>query len=399
MSTKKMKLIQALLYIFTVTILLISCKRTGSPLMAEHVPNKKVKVDTFPRLAPLHTKLNKVASTYKKQKIAKIDKFYRKIWRRNDLSGGFLVAKNGEILYEQYNGLANRKTKEKIDKHTPLHLASVSKVITATAVLKLIDRGRLKLDQKVNTILTEFPYKDITVQMLLNHRSGLPKYSYLCDDEKIWDGSMLTNQDILEIFAKNDISLYFTPDRKFGYCNTNYAMLALIIEKVTDMNYRDAMKKIVFDPLGMKDTYVFDYEKDKETCSLSYKGNNILFDFNHLDDVYGDKNIYSTPRDLLKFDLATYSKDFLSPELAEKVFKGYSYENPGIKNYGLGIRLREWKTGEKMFYHNGWWHGNTSSYITLKKDTVAIIALSNKFSNKPYRVYKLAKEFGSYPLK
>lgn len=60
--------------------------------------------------------------------------------------------------------------------------------------------------------------------------------------------------------------------------------------------------------------------------------------------------------------------------------------------------MHEWKTGEKLFYHNGWWHGNTSSYVTLKKDTVAIIALSNKFSYKPYKVWNLASLFGDYPV-
>jgi hypothetical protein len=125
----------------------------------------------------------------------------------------------------------------------------------------------------------------------------------------------------------------------------------------------------------------------------------VLYGFDFLDNVYGDKNIYSTPRDLLKFDMATYSKKFLNPNLYKQVFQGYSYEHKGVKNYGLGIRMHEWETGEKLFYHNGWWHGNTSSYVTLKKDTVAIIALSNKFSYKPYKVWKLAPLFGKYPIK
>jgi CubicO group peptidase (beta-lactamase class C family) len=335
--------------------------------------------DTVLRIAPLNVKLNNLPNQYKKSKLYSIDHFYKKYWPKNDLSGGFLVAKNGQILYEHYGGYANRSLKTEIDENTPIHIASVSKVLTAALVLKLVDRGELDLDAKVNTLLTEFPYDDITIKMLLNHRSGLPNYAYFTDDRKIWDRSMLTNQDILDLLAKHKFGLYFLPDRKFGYCNTNYAILALVIEKITHMNYRDAMKKVVFEPLGMKNTFVFDYAKDKNRVSQSYKGNNVLYGFDFLDDVYGDKNIYSTPRDLLKFDLATYSKKFLKPELLEQVFKGYSYEHKGVKNYGLGIRLHEWETGQKIFYHNGWWHGNTSSYVTLKKDTVTLIALSNRF--------------------
>ncbi|MCO6149310.1 serine hydrolase [Flavobacterium sp. NRK1] len=389
-----MRLLRLLPFIFAFTF--ISCLKEKKQL-AENI-KKEVK-DTVLHFIPLDAKLNKVKTSYKKSKTNSIEHFYNKLWRRNDLSGGFLVAKNGKILFERYGGFANRSEKREINSETPIHLASVSKVLTAAVVLKLADRKKLDLDQKVNSLLPEFPYEDITVRMLLNHRSGLPNYAYFCDDRTVWDHSMITNQDILDLLAKHKFDLYFQSDKKFGYCNTNYAMLALIIEKVTHMNYRIAMKKILFDPLGMKNTYVFDYEKNKGNACRSYKGNNVLYGYDFLDNVYGDKNIFSTPRDLLKFDLATYSKEYLSPELYEEAFKGYSYEHKGTKNYGLGIRMHEWETGEKLFYHNGWWHGNTSSYVTLKKDTVTIIALSNKFSYKPYKVWKLSPLFGDYPIK
>ncbi|MXN90390.1 serine hydrolase [Flavobacterium sp. Sd200] len=376
-------------------LLLAGCKKENKELAVHEEQNVK---DTVLHITPLNIELNKLTQGYKNNKKNAIQHFYNKIWPKGDLSGGFLVAKNGQILFEKYGGIANRKTKEEITANTPIHIASVSKVLTAAVILKLIDLDKLSLDQKVQEILPEFPYEDINIQMLLNHRSGLPNYAYFTDDRKIWDRSVLTNQDVLNLFAQHKFGLYFKPDKKFGYCNTNYVMLALIIEKVTHMNYRDAMKKIIFDPLGMKNTFVFNYETDREKVSLSYKGNNVQYGFDFLDAVYGDKNIYSTPRDLLKFDLATYSKKFLNPKLVKKVFKGYSYEHKGERNYGLGIRMHEWKTGEKLFYHNGWWHGNTSSYVTLKGDTVALIALSNKFSYKPYKIWKLSTQFGKYPI-
>jgi CubicO group peptidase (beta-lactamase class C family) len=386
-----MRSLQLLPYI--VLLSLVSCK--DDKQIAENTAAN----DTVLSIYPFDIKFNKLSDSYKNDKYAGVEHFYKKIWPKDDLSGGFLVAKNGQILFEHYGGYSNRKTKEDITADTPIHIASVSKVLTASLVLKLIGNKDLGLDQKVNTILPEFPYEEITIKMLLSHRSGLPNYAYFSDDRAIWDRSMLHNQDILNLLAQYKFNLYFLPDRKFGYCNTNYAILALVIEKVTNMNYREAMKKMIFEPLGMKNTFVFDYEKDKNKSSLSYKGNGVLYDFDFLDDVYGDKNIYSTPRDLLKFDLATYSGKFLDPDLLKQAFQGYSYEHKGVKNYGLGIRLHEWETGEKLFYHNGWWHGNTSSYVTLKKDTVTMIALSNKFSYKPYRIWKMSPLFGKYPIK
>lgn len=122
------------------------------------------------------------------------------------------------------------------------------------------------------------------------------------------------------------------------------------------------------------------------------------FRLTFLDFVYGDKNIYSTPQDLLKFDLATYSNKFFSEELRKEIFKGYSYEKPGIKNYGLGIRLYECVNDKTMFYHNGWWHGNTTSYITLKDEKITIIVLSNKYTKKVYQAKSLSSLFGNYPF-
>lgn len=342
----------------------------------------------------------KLDPEYITSKRTSLEKFYEKNWPNNSMNGGFLVAKNGEIIFEKYEGSSDFSKGKEIDAKTPLHIASVSKVLTATAILKLINSEKLNLEDKVNTLLPSFPYPEITIKMLLNHRSGLPNYAYFADDIKVWSRTkMLHNQDILDLLAKHKFGLYFKPDRKFGYCNTNYAILALVIEKITGKNYRDAMQEMIFDPIGMNDTFVFDYEKDRTSASQSYKGNKILYENNHLDDVYGDKNIYSTPRDLLKFDMATYSKDFLNPVLVSEAFKGYSYEHKGTKNYGLGIRMLEWETGEQLFYHNGWWHGNTSSYVKLKKDTVSIFALSNKYTQKTYKVWKLAPLFGTYPIK
>lgn len=390
-------------FIKIITILAIavlsSCKNDNSALAENRSSDIKVK-DTTLRILPYPGKMPTVSSSYIANKKSHVANFYEKNWDHNTMNGGFLVAKNGQVIFEKYQGISDKSKKSEITSNTPLHIASVSKVLTATAILKLVDQKKLTLDQKVTTLLPTFPYPDVTIRTLLNHRSGLPNYAYFTDQKEIWDRTkILTNQDILDLLAKHKFPLYFKTDKKFGYCNTNFAMLALIIEKKTKMNYRDAMQKIIFEPLGMKNTFVFDYMYDKGKTSQSYKGNMVQFDFDYLDNIYGDKNIYSTPRDLLKFDMATYSPHFLNPDLLKEVFKGYSYEHKGNKNYGLGIRITEWETGERMFYHNGWWHGNTASYVKLKNDTVAIIAISNKFTYKTYRTWKLAPLFGVYPVK
>lgn len=360
----------------------------------------KINENGIPVMQPLQEELPKLSEKFIADKKYGSSLFFEKTWSEKNDNVAFLVAKNGQIIYENYMGFANKRTDEMITKDTPLHTASVSKVLTATAVLMLVDAKKIALDQKVNTIITNFPYPDVTVQTLLNHRSGMKNYAYFTFENNNWDKKKtLTNEDIIKVMIEKEIPLETKTDTRFSYCNTNYAVLALIVEKITGMKFPVAMKEMIFAPLGMTNTYVCDFEKDRENIVPSYKGNNMEIGTDYLDAVYGDKNIYSTPRDLLKFDTARYAPFFLNPELIKKVYQGYSYESKGLKNYGLGIRMIEFEKGEPFYFHNGWWHGNTSSFINLRKEKVTIIALSNKYTKKTYQSKKLASLFGDYPFK
>ena len=333
-------------------------------------------------------KMGKVSEAYIAEKRFKIDSFYNKLINSPYYSGAFIVVKNGRVLYEDYKGFANAKTGQKIDANTPLHLASVSKVLTCTAILRLVQQDNIILDQKVTDWLPAFPYKSTTVRTLLNHRSGLQHYANFPGlMKKKWDRrKIVTNQDILNLIVKNKFRLVTPDDTHFDYCNTNYVILALIIEKATGLKYHRAMHELVFKPLGMNNTFVFDYNIHKETVSKSYRGTNV-FPWDQFDNLYGDKNIYSTARDLVKFDLGTYSPNFIKPQLLQEAYFGYSAGKvvKPIKDYGLGMRMRFLPpNSEKMIYHNGWWHGNNTSFVPVKKDTVTVVCLGNKYSNRPY---------------
>lgn len=391
---KKTNILQLLLLL----LVLSSCNQKNKKGVLSDAELPK---DTLPHMEPPANQLPKLTAQYINSKKNNIEHFYNKTWPNSSMNGSFLVAKNGQIIFDKYEGMANFRDKTPITATTPLHLASVSKILTASAVLKLIDAKKIGLDQKVNTIITNFPFPDVTVKTLLNHRSGMRNYAYFTDKKDgVWDRhDILSNKDIVHLMATKEIGLESRTDARFSYCNTNYAVLALIIEKVTGLSYKKAMERMIFKPLGMNHTYVFDYEKDKDTAVTSYKGNKVEIGKDYLDAVYGDKNIYSTPRDLLKFELARNSPNFLSPNLLKLVYTPFSNEHKGQKNYGLGIRMINWETGQNFYFHNGWWHGNTSSYITLLKENVTIIALSNKFTTKTYQVRKLAPLFGDYPFK
>ena len=349
---------------------------------------------------PYEVKFNPVTPKYKLETREIVEEFYNNRINRGNFWGQFLVAKNGQIIFEDNKGYSNYQKKEQITDSTPMHVASVGKVYTGVTVLRLINDKKITLDQKVNTILPLFPYEDITVRMLLNHRSGLPYYGHFTSNKGIWDTkTTITNQDVLNLLATKSIKLDFKPNTRFTYSNTNYVMLALIVEEVTKKSFQDAMKELVLEPLKMHNTFVLENLDNKENVTQSYNANNSRMHWDYLDGTYGDKNIYTTARDLLKLDKALYSDNFISKALKMEMYKGYSYEKNGQNNYGLAIRMVEPKNGEGNLYtfHNGWWRGNRSSYVTLRQDTITIICFNNHNSQLAYKTKELAPKLGNYP--
>jgi CubicO group peptidase (beta-lactamase class C family) len=129
---------------------------------------------------------------------------------------------------------------------------------------------------------------------------------------------------------------------------------------------------------------------------LSYQYNNRAYKLEFLDAVYGDKNVYSTVRDMLKWDQALYAGRIFKQATLDSAFAGYSWEKHGKRNYGLGWRMTFLDNGKKLLYHNGWWHGNNTAFVRLIDEKATIIVLGNKFNRRIYASKHLADLFGNY---
>ena len=147
----------------------------------------KVNKNGIPVMMPLQEELPKLSTAFINDKKYGVSRFFEKTWSEKNDNVAFLVAKNGQIIYENYMGFANKRTGEMITKEMPLHIASVSKVLTSTAILMLVDTKKISLNQKVNTIIENFPYPDVTIQTLLNHRSGMRNYAYFTFENCNWN--------------------------------------------------------------------------------------------------------------------------------------------------------------------------------------------------------------------
>ena len=325
------------------------------------------------------------------------EQWYDSVLRPGNFNGGILVAKNGGIIFEKYCGTGHIGGTDTITANTPTHIASVSKTFTAMAVLKLVQEGKIQLDAEFSKYFPSFNYPGVTIRNLLSHRSGLPNYLYFMD-ELGWDKkAYMNNQDVFDYLVnrKAELTNISSPNTHFTYCNTNYALLAVLIETVTGKKYSGFLQQTFFIPLQMKNTFVYDTANLTKTPP-SYDWRNRLIPANYLDGVYGDKNIYTTPQDLLIWDRALSTNTILTPETLEQAYTPYSNEKPGIKNYGLGWRMNIYPDGKKMIFHNGWWHGSNASFIRLLKENATIIVIGNKFTRSIYHAKILCNLFGDY---
>jgi CubicO group peptidase (beta-lactamase class C family) len=316
--------------------------------------------------------------------------------KHTEFNGGMIVAKNGTVVFEKYQGQGHLNQNDTINENTSFHIASTSKTFTAMVVLKLWQDKKINIDDYLSKYFPDFNYTGVTIRSLLNHRSGLPNYVYFMDENGWNKKQFVTNKDVYQylVTKKKYLKDIGSPNKNFKYCNTNYVLLALLIEKVTNIPFPEYLKKTIFDPLKMNHTFVYtSLDSIRTTPSYDSKGTKIPF--MHLDKVFGDKNIFSTPRDILKWDRLLTSGQYLNKETLEAAYTPYSHEKDGIKNYGLGWRMYTFPDGYKLIFHNGWWHGNNSCFIRLPEENATIIVLGNRYNKNIYKAKYLVGLFST----
>lgn len=357
-------------------VLFIACKQPSPPKVT---PEKK---PSYP-IGKLDVSAE-VLNTWR----SSLDEHFQKLHHRANFNGNVLIARKGNVVYTGSFGVRDLESKDSLNIKSLFQIASVSKTFTAMAVLKLVEDGKLKLDDKLEDMFKGFPYPNITIQDLLTHRSGLP--NYLVTTEKGWkDQGLKSNKELLEYFIEQHPKPLGRPNRSFSYNNSNYAMLALVIEKASGKTYEKYLQKKIFKPLGMNDTYIYSSKNTNLPTSNLTKGylvKNKEDEMVAVDGIVGDKNIYTTVEDLLKWERANTHSSIFSQAILDSSVVGRSNERPGRKNYGYGWRINDDPEKGRMVFHNGWWHGYTSVFYRNPADETVIIILSNIFNRSTYKI-------------
>ncbi|MFN4144321.1 MAG: serine hydrolase domain-containing protein [Runella sp.] len=323
------------------------------------------------------------------EKYRRLDSLFRQKVRHEKLNGNVLIAQQGVVLYRNSFGYAHIEQKDTLRPESKFQLASLSKTFTAVAILKLYEAGKLRLDDSVRKFIPQFPYSGIQIQSLLSHRSGLPNYAYILGDSLKKRNPYPTNDDLLRWYCAVKPKLYNLPNHYFSYSNTNYALLATIVEKVAGVPFEDFLHQQIFEPLGMKNTYLVTSRAEalNQFRTAGYQYNRRLAKDNY-DDIVGDKGVYSTTDDILRWYAGLNGGCVLNPQTLKEAFTPRSFERRGSKNYGYGFRMHvdEATRQPKYIYHTGWWKGYNTLMWFSPKDKFVIILLSNRYNRSIYQI-------------
>lgn len=330
-----------------------------------------------------------------KQPVAnRLDSLFRSLGAQNQFSGSVLIAEKGKILYKGGKGFRDELTKEPNNTQTIFELASCSKQFTGVGIALLHREGKINYDDDITRYIPELPnFKGVKIYNLLRHTSGIPEY--LAGFREDWKNDKIaTNQDVIHYYAARKDTLEFQPDSRYQYCNTNYAFLATIIERVSGQSIDIYLSEKIFKPLKMDRTFIYNRRlSPKKISNYAYGyvwlknsfekttedderagGTRMSY---YMDGIVGNAKVNSTVEDLYKWITALKSNQLLNQQEFDEVMKTSHTSNNKAVNYGFGFEVR--KKDDKIFSygHTGSWDGYiTFIYYNAQKDRT-IIVLNN----------------------
>jgi CubicO group peptidase (beta-lactamase class C family) len=295
------------------------------------------------------------------------------------------IISNGKVIFEKYAGYANLEDSTLINRSSRFNIASNGKQFTALAILLLADAKKLNLTDDIRMYFPElYPtIKDkIAINNLLNHTSGIRDFYDLLSLQGItWWEKNYTNADILDIVKRQE-ELNFPPGSTYAYSNTNYVLLALLVEKVSKESFTTFTRRM-FDELNMVNTsFVDDASKIEEPIAKSYFNFNTWTTYNWIWNVCGDGNIFSTLKDQIQWELVVQGK--AEVKISKRVIEQSQSLIPNsIKNYGYGLEFGTYKNMAYKF-HEGATGAWKATVVRLPTQNTSFITLTNTGKSIPY---------------
>ena len=284
-----------------------------------------------------------------------------------------MIIRDGQAPDVRSYGVADMETGALVSPATNFRLASVTKQFTATAILMLVEKAQLQLDDSIRKHFPMFPtFMDgITIRHLLQHTSGIEDYEPIYGDQF---PEQILDRGVVDLIA-HTTSTYFAPGTEYRYSNSAYAILAVLVEDLSGQSFPQFLDQHIFSKLGMNETVAYRRGTNEVTNrALGYKVNRRQIepaDQSAWSAVLGDGGVYSSVMDLYKWDQALYDNDLLSAEMWAQAWM------PGLENYGFGWRIDDYK-GHRRLHHSGSTSGFRNFMQRFPDEQMTIIVLTNR---------------------
>ena len=303
----------------------------------------------------------------------KIDEYMKAEADIYNFSGTVLVKKNNKIIYLKAFGLADMEWDVPNTIDTKYRICSISKTFSSACILILEQEGKLSVNDKLSKYIKDFPNGDkITLHMMLSNTSGIPDYIPLLQYEAPYE-----KDSIISTMKKSKYS--FAPGTNHEYSNSNYFLLAYIVEQVTKQTYTSFINQHIFSKANMANTLVdnFDTVVPKRAVGYYPEKNYYVHEDNHyIPNAMGTGDILSTAEDLSKWDDALNNHAILNEKSKTKMFTSYNTKEP----YGYGFNVLTFQN-KKFYQKTGGDGGFKTSMLRIPTDSSCVIALSNNTSN------------------
>jgi CubicO group peptidase (beta-lactamase class C family) len=307
---------------------------------------------------------------------AKVDEYIKAEMQKQRIPGlSLAIIKDGQNILAKGYGIANVEHQVPVKPETIFQSGSVGKQFTATAVMMLVEEGKISLDDSINKYFTDAPesWKEITVRHLLTHTAGTTDYPRDFDFRRDY-----TEDELLKRAAS--IPLAFQPGEKWSYSNLGYVMLGILVGKVTGKFYGDFIRDRIFRPLGMNTARIISEADIVQNRAAGYRlANGDLKNQQWVSpalNTTGDGSLYLTALDMVKWDAALYGEKILKKSSLVKMWTGVKLNNGKTHPYGFGWSLGEMR-GRHIIEHGGAWQGFKSYIARYIDDKLTIVVFAN----------------------
>lgn len=307
------------------------------------------------------------------------ERVFSRMYKAGEFNGVVLLAAQGEITFAEAYGIADIDEERPLKTSSIFNLASVSKQVTALCIMMLAERGVIDYDEPITNYLSELPYEEVTIRHLLQHTSGLPAYEDVL--EEYWEGDededFITNDELIALYAENELELDSAPGRKYEYSNTGYVFLASIVERASEVSFEDFVRKGIAEPLGLENFFAFRRpNKPPKRVVQGFtgeEGEREDYTYNYVDGMVGDGNVFASAEDLAAYTYALFGGQLVEQATFMEALKPARLKGGKTNPYGFGWELES----ETFVSHTGCWEAyNTYLGVDIESEYIYIV-LSN----------------------